>query len=100
MNTSYLKKKSPAKLPKVVSVRDFSRNLSYYVNEIDYGPISLTKRGKVVAVLSPSSIKKEKATHLVDLDFFKHPAKHPEWEGQTSGHIAKALRKNAWSRTS
>ncbi|OGJ21853.1 MAG: hypothetical protein A2804_01285 [Candidatus Pacebacteria bacterium RIFCSPHIGHO2_01_FULL_46_10] len=98
MSISSLKKKASLRLSKVVSVRDFSRNLSYYVNEINHGSLSLTKHGKVVAVLSPSSIKK-KAPHLMDLDFFKHPAKHPEWERQTSGHIAKALRKNAWSRT-
>lgn len=78
-----------------ITVRDFSRNISYYVESVKEGPISISKHGKVVAILkSVTPLKKQ--GKLSDLSYFKHTHKQ---KNDKPDNIAAELRRKSWTRT-
>lgn len=78
-----------------ITVRDFSRNFSYYVENIEKGPIVITKHGKTVAILKSSSPLKKQG-RLLDLAYFKHT--HIQ-NNDKPENIATELRRKSWTRT-
>ena len=80
-----------------ISVREFSRNLSYFVDHAQHEPIYITKRGNVLAVLTiPKTILKKTPKKLEDLAFFKNFVEPKVWKNKTSLQIATKLREKAW----
>lgn len=79
-----------------ITVRDFSRNLSYYVENIEKGPIAITKHGKTVAILKSITASKKKGC-LLDLAYFKHTHIQNN-DNDKPENIAVELRRKSWTR--
>jgi len=78
-----------------VSVRDFSRNLAYYVEIVQKQNVVLTKNGIPIALITKPNNKKQKIP-LTELEFFTKFKEPESWKGKSSAQVADELREKAW----